>query len=69
MKLVIFLFLALPLWAAPKFKPGIMSAVEGGFDYAIQGEYSSKDYGVQVIALGKDFFQAVIYSGGLPYDG
>lgn len=69
MKILIFLFLALPVLATPKFKPGIMSAAEGGFDYAIQGEYSSETYGVQVISLGKNFFQAVIYSGGLPGAG
>ncbi len=44
-------------------------------DYAIQGEYSGTlgdgDYklGIQVIALGKGKFRAVVYHGGLPGDG
>lgn len=35
-------------------------------DYAVQGEYLGKAQGVQVIALGKGEFEAVIYQGGLP---
>ena len=31
----------LSLVAAPKFRPGIMNAEGGGFDYHVQGEYSS----------------------------
>ncbi len=42
-------------------------------DFAFQGEYVTpgKDtrYGVQVIALGKGTFQAVVYPGGLPGAG
>jgi hypothetical protein len=38
-------------------------------DYKLQGEYRGEGYGVQVIALDKGHFQAVVYPGGLPADG
>ena len=43
-------------------------------DYALQGEYrgtlaETEPMGVQVIALGKGNFRAVVYRGGLPGDG
>ena len=45
-------------------------------DYAIQGEYTGKlnvegglKVGVQVIALGKGKFRAIVHRGGLPGDG
>jgi len=42
-------------------------------DFAIQGEYvgatKSGKVGVQIIALGKGQFQAVVFAGGLPGDG
>jgi hypothetical protein len=38
-------------------------------DFKIQGEYVGDKIGVQVIALGKGAFQAVIYPGGLPGAG
>jgi hypothetical protein len=43
-------------------------------DFKIQGEYVSTDkdsdkIGVQVIALSKGYFQAVVYPGGLPGAG
>jgi hypothetical protein len=46
-------------------------------DFAFQGEYQGmlpgrdgeQKYGVQVIALGKGQFEAVVYRGGLPGDG
>src|SRR5690349_6201910 len=38
-------------------------------DYQIQGEYSGDKHGCQVIALDKGRFQAVVYPGGLPFDG
>jgi hypothetical protein len=42
-------------------------------DFKIQGEYAggsgAAKVGVQVIALGKGAFQAVVYPGGLPGDG
>lgn len=38
-------------------------------DFALQGEYVGDKLGVQVIALGKGAFQAVVYPGGLPGAG
>ncbi|MEZ6141858.1 MAG: DUF1080 domain-containing protein [Zavarzinella sp.] len=38
-------------------------------DFTIQGEYSADHIGVQVIALDKGMFQAVVYPGGLPGAG
>lgn len=38
-------------------------------DFQVQGEYSGKGMGAQVIALGKGRFQAVVYPGGLPGAG
>jgi len=38
-------------------------------DFKIQGEYAGESTGVQVIALGKGAFQAVVYPGGLPDAG
>lgn len=38
-------------------------------DYLFQGEYIAQDIGVQVISLANGFFQAVVYSGGLPGAG
>ena len=38
-------------------------------DFKIQGEYSATNLGVQVIALGKGAFQAVVLHGGLPGAG
>ena len=38
-------------------------------DFKIQGEYQAEGVGVQVIALDKGEFQAVIFPGGLPGAG
>ena len=38
-------------------------------DFKFQGEYAATGVGVQVIALGKGAFQAVVYQGGLPGSG
>ena len=38
-------------------------------DFQVQGEYSGKGMGAQVIALGKGRFHAVFYPGGLPGAG
>lgn len=46
---------------------------EAGADFKLQGEYVGKaeeqKVGIQVIALGKGQFDAVVYFGGLPGDG
>jgi hypothetical protein len=57
--------------------PAITDPAKAGADFAAQGEYlgeASRDgetrkIGVQVIALGKGNFEAVVYPGGLPGDG
>ncbi|MFG0332062.1 MAG: DUF1080 domain-containing protein [Maioricimonas sp. JB049] len=38
-------------------------------DFALQGEYTGDDVGLQVVALGKGQFDAVTYKGGLPGSG
>lgn len=38
-------------------------------DFALQGEYRGQAVGVQIVALGKGAFQAVVYRGGLPGAG
>lgn len=38
-------------------------------DFALQGEYTSEQLGVQVIALGKGEFRTLTYRGGLPGAG
>ncbi len=38
-------------------------------DFSIQGEYVGERIGVQVIALGEDEFDVVVYQGGLPGSG
>src|SRR5690606_15105453 len=38
-------------------------------DFALQGEYTGKNVGVQVVALGGGEFSTVIYRGGLPGAG
>jgi hypothetical protein len=53
--------------------PCFLDPNEAGPDYAVQGEYvgtaGSDKVGVQVVAMGKGQFSAVIYQGGLPGDG
>lgn len=48
-----------------------LDPANAGPDFAVQGEYvsSSPALGAQVIALGDDAFEAVLYEGGLPGDG
>lgn len=68
---------ALPLLAAePAGKPYhlvAMDRAQADAAYLIQGEYSGnlegQKCGVQVIALGGDKYDAVLYRGGLPGDG
>lgn len=38
-------------------------------DFALQGEYISDNIGLQVVALGKGEFEAVMFRGGLPGGG
>lgn len=53
--------------------PCFLDPNEAGPDYAVQGEYvgsaGNDKIGVQVVAMGKGQFTAVIYRGGLPGDG
>src|SRR4051812_39136480 len=57
---------------APPPKAYINEA-EAGPDFKIQGEYLGEagdlKLGIQVIALGKEGFRAVVYRDGLPGDG
>ncbi|MFP6762905.1 MAG: DUF1080 domain-containing protein [Planctomycetaceae bacterium] len=70
------LTLVFTLAAAPLLAAGgkaVTSEKEAGADFKIQGEYAGKadgqKIGIQVIALGKGKFDAVVYFGGLPGDG
>src|SRR5688572_23027873 len=61
--------------AAPKPPPpkAYTTEAEAGADFKIQGEYVGESgddkWGIQVIALGKEGFRAVVHKGGLPGDG
>jgi hypothetical protein len=65
--------LATPLAAAdPKDNKGVWTHPADPtlpVDFKIQGEYAGDKLGVQVIALGKGAFQAVVLPGGLPGAG
>ena len=63
--------LAAPLAAQPKDK-GVWTDPNDPTlpaDFKIQGEYATTGIGIQVIALGKGEFQAVVHPGGLPGAG
>jgi hypothetical protein len=71
-----FLILALTLAATPLLAAGgkaVTNEKDAGSDFKLQGEYAGKagdkKMGIQVIALGKGKFDAVVYFGGLPGDG
>jgi len=67
------LAIALPLSAAdPKDAKGVWTDPHDSTlpaDFKIQGEYAGNHMGVQVIALSKGAFQAVVLPGGLPGAG
>ena len=70
------LMLTLALATTPLLAAGgkaVTDEKEAGADFQIQGEYTGKSgeqkMGMQVIALGKGKFDAVVYFGGLPGDG
>lgn len=59
---------------AQNAKTAFLDAKSAGPDFAVQGEYlgtigTSRKLGIQVVALGKGGFDAVLYSGGLPGAG
>ncbi|HEV8607567.1 MAG TPA: DUF1080 domain-containing protein [Tepidisphaeraceae bacterium] len=64
-----------PSSAAPKPAPpkAFINEAEAGRDFTVQGEYLGESgdlkLGIQVIALGKEGFRAVVYRDGLPGDG
>src|SRR2546429_4668265 len=59
--------------AKPPPPKAYIKEAEAGPDFAIQGEYLGESgdlkLGIQVIALGKEGFEAVVYRDGLPGDG
>lgn len=59
---------------AQNAKTSFLDAKSAGPDFAVQGEYvgtigKERKLGVQVVALGKGGFDAVLYAGGLPGAG
>ena len=59
---------------AQNAKTSFLDAKSAGPDFAVQGEYvgtigKKRKLGVQVVALGKGGFDAVLYAGGLPGAG
>jgi len=70
------LTLAMALTTAPVIAAGgkaVTSEKDAGADFQLQGEYAGKadgqKMGIQVVALGKGKFNAVVFFGGLPGDG
>jgi hypothetical protein len=70
---IVCLTIALPLSAAdPKDAKGVWTDPQDSTlpaDFKIQGEYAGNNMGIQVIALSKGAFQAVVLPGGLPGAG
>ena len=59
---------------AQNAKTSFLDAKSAGPDFAVQGEYvgtigKERKLGIQVVALGKGGFDAVLYAGGLPGAG
>ena len=59
---------------AQNAKTSFLDAKSAGPDFKVQGEYvgtigKERKLGIQVIALGKGGFDAVLYAGGLPGAG
>ena len=59
--------------AKPPPPKAFINEADAGPDFKIQGEYFGESgdlkLGIQVIALGKEGFEAVVYRDGLPGDG
>src|SRR5262245_10365190 len=66
------LMIAMPLAAADPKEKGVWTDPHDSTlpaDFKIQGEYAGNHMGIQVIALSKGAFQAVVLPGGLPGAG
>ena len=59
--------------AAPKSKPAeptaFLTVEAAGPDFLLQGEFSAKGIGADIIALGADKYRLVLFAGGLPGAG
>ena len=59
--------------AEPKAKPAepaaFLTVEAAGPDFLLQGEFTAKDLGANIIALGAEKYRLVIFNGGLPGAG